>query len=88
MRATFTILLFIAVFGLVFSSHAADAPVAGVDYDIRPASAFECRSEDTPGDSWLGRTAGTTGHRARSADVPAPGIKLGYQKMMCLLLDH
>ena len=88
MRATFTILLFIAVFGLVFSSHAADAPVAGVDYDIRPAPAFECRSDDTPGDSWLISTAAASGHRAQAADMSETGIKLAYRKMMCLLLDH
>lgn len=88
MRAVFTIVLFMAVLGLVFSSLAADAPVAGVDYDIRTSQALDCEGGTGSGDSVFTRSGSTPGLEDRPADLPDRGALAVYEMMMCIVLDR
>ena len=65
MRAIFTIALFLLVFGLVFATHAAEAPVAGVDYAIETPEPMTCKHDDIPGDGRIGVEARGCAQRLR-----------------------
>ena len=88
MRATFTIVLIMAVLGIAFSSLSADAPVAGVDYDIRTSQAPDCEGNQGSGDSVFTLSGSTPGLEDQPADLPDRGALAAYEMMMCIVLDR
>lgn len=88
MRTIITIVLLLFVSGLVIATHAADAPVAGIDYAIEQPQPMTCRTDDIPGDGMLSRLSGSGAGPSASADVPDAGVKAVYHRLTCLVMGY
>jgi len=87
MRAIFIVVLFVASSGMIYAGVTADAPIPGIDYDIKTAVQDSCNPEATRGDRLL-RLVSSGGNRSEAA-LDAPGNSVGrlLQHMTCGLLD-
>ena len=86
MRAIFTLVLLIASTGMIYAGVAADAPVPGIDYDIKTAVEDSCRPEADHGDRLLSFVSGG-GDAAASSDVPDQSLGKLFHVLSCGWLD-
>jgi hypothetical protein len=85
MRTVFTIVLLLVVSGLVYTTHAAGAPVPGIDYEIEQADDLACRSGEIPGDGLVSRF---TAFSRQTADVPDEDAGTILYRLSCMFKGH
>jgi hypothetical protein len=88
MRAIFAIVLLIASSGMIYASFTADAPMPGVDYDIKATMQDTCAAQATRGDRLLSFVS--SGGSESAVPVETPGQSTGtlLQYLTCGLLDN